>query len=295
VQSIQRESLNADNQSAFWHDRYTLRLVYAPATAEGPEQPPPTPALGQQQPMQQQGRHPPPQQYDVPAFLMRQRDLILNTGKYLNVMRECGTKPPRTLPLGTRLGALGLGEAGRLLSGPCPCYSPTPAMLLFWLLCWLPRCGLHFHLQPRILSSNTYYMLQLHAVACCSDAPCFGVHLLLVLLAEYEEGSKCVLAIEDAHTTASSAAMELLRRRENLAGGLAVLKRYFLAAQVGAVGWCQTGVDWGKAVPCCGSSCGLFVASCRDGDHGRHLLGAAAGTTTSSVITLLCSAPHHHT
>lgn len=30
--------------------------------------------------------------------------------------------------------------------------------------------------------------------------------------------------------------MELLRRRENLAGGLGVLKRYFLTAQVGRAG-----------------------------------------------------------
>ena len=40
--------------------------------------------------------------------------------------------------------------------------------------------------------------------------------------------------IEDAHAAASSAAMELLRRSENLADGLAVLKRYFLAAQAGS-------------------------------------------------------------
>jgi hypothetical protein len=59
-------------------------------------------------------------------------------------------------------------------------------------------------------------------------------HLALLLRspAEYDEGGKYALAIEDAHRTGSSAAMELLRRGENLAAGLAVLKRYFLTAQV---------------------------------------------------------------
>lgn len=46
----------------------------------------------------------PQAQHDVPAFLQRQKLLILNTGKYLNVMRECAAKPPHTLPLGTHLG-----------------------------------------------------------------------------------------------------------------------------------------------------------------------------------------------
>lgn len=50
---------------------------------------------------------------------------------------------------------------------------------------------------------------------------------------EYDEAGKYALAIDDAHRAASAAAMELLRRRENLAGGLGVLKRYFLTAQVG--------------------------------------------------------------
>lgn len=49
---------------------------------------------------------------------------------------------------------------------------------------------------------------------------------------EYDEGGRYALLIEDAHRAASAAAMELLRRGENLANGLAVLKRYFLTAQV---------------------------------------------------------------
>jgi hypothetical protein len=47
---------------------------------------------------------PPLPRHDVPAFLQRQKRAVLDTGKYLNVMRQCGAEPPRTLPPGTRLG-----------------------------------------------------------------------------------------------------------------------------------------------------------------------------------------------
>jgi hypothetical protein len=40
------------------------------------------------------------------------------------------------------------------------------------------------------------------------------------------------MVVDEAHRAASSAAMELLRRQQDLAGGLSVLKRYFLTAQV---------------------------------------------------------------
>ncbi|KAL4425465.1 hypothetical protein ABPG75_009481 [Micractinium tetrahymenae] len=155
---IKHDSLSADNQSAFWHDRYTLRPAYDSLTGEplvqqpagaaaGTAAVPPTPAGA----AAAAARPPPPPLHDVPVFLQRQKQLILNTGKYLNVMRECKATPPRTLPLGTHL--------------------------------------------------------------------------------EYDESGKYALAIDDAHRAASAAAMELLRRRENLAGGLGVLKRYFLTAQ----------------------------------------------------------------
>jgi hypothetical protein len=52
-------------------------------------------------------------QHDVPVFLQRQKGIILNTGKYLNVMRQCQAKPPRTLPLGTHLGEWPTAAAGR--------------------------------------------------------------------------------------------------------------------------------------------------------------------------------------
>lgn len=110
LQSIKRDSLNADNQSAFWHDRYTLRLAYNSLTGEALVQPsgpatgvtgvPSTPAGA----AGASARAPSQPQYDVPIFLQRQKQLILNTGKYLNVMRECKATPPRTLPLGTHLG-----------------------------------------------------------------------------------------------------------------------------------------------------------------------------------------------
>lgn len=110
LQTIKRDSLNADNQSAFWHDRYTLRPAYDSLTGQAlVQQPagaaagvagmPPTPAgmaAGPARPLQPL--------HDVPVFLLRQKQLILNTGKYLNVMRECKAAPPRTLPLGAHLG-----------------------------------------------------------------------------------------------------------------------------------------------------------------------------------------------
>ena len=133
LQEIKRESLNADNHSAFWHDRYTLRQAYDPVTGQPltealPQQPTSGAAAaaaasgGAQQlgsssaaagtlaaagsaassPGKPQQQAPP--RHDVPVFLRRQKALILNTGKYLNVMRECQATPPRTLPLGTRLG-----------------------------------------------------------------------------------------------------------------------------------------------------------------------------------------------
>jgi len=91
LQDIGRESLTADNQSAYWHERWTLRPAFNPQTGD---------------PLQQQGGTAagPQPQHDVPAFLQRQKQLVLNTGKYLNVMRECAAQPPRTLPLGTHLG-----------------------------------------------------------------------------------------------------------------------------------------------------------------------------------------------
>ena len=94
-QGITSESLNADNQSAFWHNRYTLRSAYDPHT--GLPRTAAAPGAGAGAAV-----------HDVPAFLQAQKGLILSTGKYLNVMRQCRATPPRTLPLGTRLGELRL-------------------------------------------------------------------------------------------------------------------------------------------------------------------------------------------
>ncbi|PSC76155.1 Gamma-tubulin complex component 2 [Micractinium conductrix] len=157
---ITRDSLNADNQSAFWHNRYTLRFAYD-AMVPPAEPPPPATAAGAGSggtttaapavAAPSVSRPTPQLPHDVPAFLQRHKQHILDTGKYLNVMRQCKAEPPRTLPVGTRL--------------------------------------------------------------------------------EYDEGGKYALAIEGAHAAASVAAMELLRRQKDLAGGLGVLKRYFLTAQ----------------------------------------------------------------
>lgn len=93
LQDIGRESLTGDNQSAWWDERWVLRPAYNAETGAALVQP--SGAGG--------GAGPQPQ-HDVPAFLQRQKQLVLDTGKYLNVMRECTASPPRTLPLGTHLG-----------------------------------------------------------------------------------------------------------------------------------------------------------------------------------------------
>jgi gamma-tubulin complex component 2 len=48
---------------------------------------------------------------------------------------------------------------------------------------------------------------------------------------EYDESSRFLLAISQAHKAASSAALDLLRREVGLLPGLATLKRYFLTSQ----------------------------------------------------------------
>ena len=112
-QEITRDSLNADNQSAFWHNRYTLRFAYD-AMVPPAEPPPPATAAGAGSggtttaapavAAPSVSRPTPQLPHDVPAFLQRHKQHILDTGKYLNVMRQCKAEPPRTLPVGTRLG-----------------------------------------------------------------------------------------------------------------------------------------------------------------------------------------------
>lgn len=83
--SITKTALTSDGQAAFWHARYVLRQALdgrtgVPATEHGGE------------PL-----------HEVPVFLQRMKEAVLSTGKYLNLMRESGQCPARTLPLGAHL------------------------------------------------------------------------------------------------------------------------------------------------------------------------------------------------
>lgn len=200
-QDIGRESHTADNQSAYWHERWTLRPAFDPQTGA---------------PLLQQGSGSASQQpqHDVPAFLQRQKQLVLNTGKYLSVMRECAAQPPRTLPLGTHLGEW-VGWAWAQHEGSAHCWRAHAF-----------ACD----------ASSRWMRCSTWQLACISGASGRRCLHPLGTCAEYDEGGRYALLIEDAHAAASSAAMELLRRSENLADGLAVLKRYFLTAQVGSCG-----------------------------------------------------------
>jgi hypothetical protein len=87
LQGIITTSLTKDGLAAFWHERHTLRTALDPLTGA---------------PLPSSDGSPGPRP-DVPAFLFRLKDAILDTGKCINVVKSCSRDPPRTLPLGTRL------------------------------------------------------------------------------------------------------------------------------------------------------------------------------------------------
>ena len=87
-QSIQTQDLTIDGTSAFWFDRWTLRLAVDPTTGS---------ATGLA---------------EVPMFLIQAKEAILSTGKYINLVRSCGKQLERTLPIGVHLT---YDEGGRYL------------------------------------------------------------------------------------------------------------------------------------------------------------------------------------
>lgn len=76
---INKDSLNKEDQSAYWYHRYSLRPL-----------------------LDAQGNitlaHTGAAVHDVPLFLDEAKDSILMTGKYLNAIRECGRPVERPLP-----------------------------------------------------------------------------------------------------------------------------------------------------------------------------------------------------
>ena len=171
----------------------------------------------------------------MPRFLAAVREPILTTGKYLNVLRECGRKPPRTLPVGVHLGEEGwAGRQGLMGSGGTrpregggclgagrrvhaasasqqPCGSRRAVLPAWWT--GRPQAN-------SVLGSPMLTHVPAHPCPWRAPAP-----------AEYDEGGKYLLRIGEAAAAAAVAAMTLLRRELGMAQGLAAFKRYFLTAQ----------------------------------------------------------------
>lgn len=88
-QDISKDSIDKNEQSAYWYHRYSLRPLLDP---QGHVALTPTGA----------------QLHDVPTLLADAQETILMTGKYLNAIRECGRTVERSLPAGTHVGMLSI-------------------------------------------------------------------------------------------------------------------------------------------------------------------------------------------
>lgn len=87
LQDITKDSVNKEEQSAYWYHRYSLRPLL---DARGHVMLAPTGTAV----------------HDVPLFLEEAKDSILMTGKYLNAIRECGRPVERPLPPYMHIGIL---------------------------------------------------------------------------------------------------------------------------------------------------------------------------------------------
>lgn len=74
------------DSSCYWTDRFVLRTLSDASTG---------------QPLTGEGGV---AVLDVPQFLLRVSNQVLDAGRYLNLVRSCGRQPTRSLPLGTHLG-----------------------------------------------------------------------------------------------------------------------------------------------------------------------------------------------
>lgn len=77
TQEIKRDSINAKGQSAFWHNRYTLRRA---AQSGAVARAPPTEVSSGYGGMSKLGEGTPSDALDVPTFLNSLKDTILTTG-----------------------------------------------------------------------------------------------------------------------------------------------------------------------------------------------------------------------
>ena len=87
-----KEDLSSDGGSAFWTDRLTLRPALDPMTG--------MPEVH----MSRDGATTPGPAFDVPSFLSRAQRAILDTGRYINLIKSCGKQAERTLRPGVHLG-----------------------------------------------------------------------------------------------------------------------------------------------------------------------------------------------
>ena len=84
-QDVSKDSVDKNEQSAYWYHRYSLRPLLDP---QGHVALTPTGA-----PL-----------FDVPLLLAEAQETILMTGKYLNAIRECGRTVERSLPADVHVG-----------------------------------------------------------------------------------------------------------------------------------------------------------------------------------------------
>lgn len=85
LQDVTKDSLDKNEQSAYWYHRYSLRPLLDPQGHVAL-----TPTGGAL--------------YDVPLLLSEAQETILMTGKYLNAIRECGRPVERSLPAVVHIG-----------------------------------------------------------------------------------------------------------------------------------------------------------------------------------------------
>lgn len=84
-QDVSKDSIDKNEQSAYWYHRYSLRPLLDP---QGHVALTPTGA-----PL-----------FDVPLLLAETQETVLMTGKYLNAIRECGRTVERSLPTDVHVG-----------------------------------------------------------------------------------------------------------------------------------------------------------------------------------------------
>ncbi|BDA43053.1 Gamma-tubulin complex component 2 [Coccomyxa sp. Obi] len=92
---IKRDSINAKGQSAFWHNRYTLRQA---AQSGAAARAPPREASSGYPGISKLGEGTQSATLDVPTFLDSLKDTILTTGKHWNAIKECNCPVVRPLP-----------------------------------------------------------------------------------------------------------------------------------------------------------------------------------------------------